>query len=233
MSLPICRGRHTPDELNDGAGVGNVTSITDDRPAWSRRFCYDALDRLTKVGASDLDCATASPTFAYDARGNRTGHNGALYTYESGTERLSAAAGVTYGYDGGGNVHTATPASGPAQVFTSSRFNQVQSATVGTAVTTYGYDADQQRRWRLRADGVREYFVSGPGHVPLAEYRQGATGGLVWVRDYIYAGDRLIASVGLERTPLPAVTPWTDDPIMPGVTPIKAAHLTQLRPMCT
>ena len=47
--------------------------------------------------------------------------------------------------------------------------------------------------------------------------------------EYIYAGDRLIGSDGLESTPPPAVT-RTDDLPVAGTTVVKAVHPTELRP---
>jgi hypothetical protein len=79
-----------------------------------------------------------------------------------------------------------------------------------------------------RAATGTEYFVHGPGYVPLAEYRE-VNGQLTWVRDYIYAGSRLIASVA------PVVPPptysFTNDPLVGGAngTPVLAVHLTELR----
>jgi len=66
------------------------------------------------------------------------------------------------------------------------------------------------------------------GLQPLAEYRKKPGGPVELVREYIYAGDRLVASYGLEPVPLPSVT-WTDDPLVPGTTVVKAVHLTELR----
>ncbi len=100
------------------------------------------------------------------------------------------------------------------------------SATVGGATTAYGYDADQQRRFRVGAAGT-EYFVHGPGFVPLAEYTE-ANGTLAWQRDYIYAGSRLIVSVASTTGSDPTHT-FTDDPLVAGTTPVKAVHLTELR----
>jgi len=103
----------------------------------------------------------------------------------------------------------------------------MRSATVNGVETVYAYDADQQRRTRTGANGA-EYFVHGPGYVPLAEYRE-VNGQLTWMRDYIYAGSRLVASVA------PVVPPptysFTNDPLVGGAngTPIRAVHLTELR----
>jgi RHS repeat-associated protein len=196
--------------------VGNVTGIDDSRSGFDQGFGYDALDRLTSV------TGFAATTYGYDARGNRTSHNSTTYTY-NGNERLTSDGVVSYTYDGVGNTLTAG-----AQTYTYTPLNQVATALVGGATTTYGYDGDNQRRLRVRPNGWKDYFVSGPGLVPLAEYRKAPGGSRVLVREYIYAGDRLIASVGLDPSPLASVT-WTDDPIVAGVTEVKAVHLTELR----
>jgi len=138
-----------------------VTGIDDSRAGFDQGFGYDALDRLTSV------TEFAATSYGYDSRGNRTSKGGVNYTYSS-AERLTSDGVNSYGYDGVGNV---TSAGG--QTYTYTPFNLparrslggggVATATVSSAATTYAYDGDNQRRLRVRPDGTKEYFISGPG----------------------------------------------------------------------
>ena len=214
--------RQRPDQLTSGPlslnydydQVGNVQAIDDGRPAFSQSFDYDNLDRLTAV------TGFGAATFGYDARGNRRSRNGVTYSYDGGTDRLTSDGAQSFGYDGVGNA-TAIG----AQTYTYTPFGQLQTATVAGAQTEYWYDADQQRRMRRLSTGVQEYFVPGPGLVPLAEYRKASGGSRVLVREYIYAGDRLIASEGFE----PTIAFTGDDPVVAGVTAPDKAHVNELR----
>jgi RHS repeat-associated protein len=217
--------RHRPDVLTSGPlsltygydDVGNVRTIDDARSGFDQTFDYDVVDRLAGV------TGFGAGTYTYDARGNRRTKNGTTYTYHGSTDRLETDGTLSYSYDDVGNTFTAGPLTS-----TYTPLQMVATATVGGATTTYGYDGDNQRRLRTRANLTKDYFVPGPGLVPLAEYRKTATGARVLVREYIYAGDRLIASVGLEPAALPSVT-WTDHPLVPDVTAVKDVHLTELR----
>ena len=192
--------------------VGNVAAIADSRGGtFSQGFGYDAVDRLTSV------TGLGAGTFTYDAKGNRLTKNGVEQTYWAGSERLQSDGVTSYGYDAGGNTTNAG-----STTFTYTPFNMQETATVGTAVTTYRYDADNQRRMRTGPTAT-EYFVSGPGLVPLAEYR--AVGGVLSLaREYLYAGSRLLAS----EAPVTTVA-WTDDPLVRQQTVVKRIHLTELR----
>ncbi len=171
---------------DDYDGVGNVTHITDARPDWTQAFAYDALDRLTSASSPRW-----SATYAYDAHGNRTGGNGATYTYGGATLRLDTFNGRTFTYDDNGNLMGST--GGPT--FTYTPFNLVSSATSPAGVRTeYTYDADD---WRVKKGTGSDvtFFLRGPTGELLTEWKNpGATTGQT-VRDYIYAGSRLLAAV--------------------------------------
>ena len=128
-----------------------MTGIDDSRAGFDQGFGYDALDRLTSV------TEFAATSYGYDSRGNRTSKGGVNYTYSS-AERLTSDGVNSYGYDGVGNVTSAD-----GQTYTYTPFNLVATATVSSAATTYAYDGDNQRRLRVRPDGTKEYFISGPG----------------------------------------------------------------------
>ena len=192
--------------------VGNVAAIADSRGGtFSQGFGYDAVDRLTSV------TGLGAGTFTYDAKGNRLTKNGVEQTYWAGTDRLQSDGVTSYGYDAAGNTTSAG-----STTFTYTPFNMQETATVNGVVTTYRCDADNQRRMRTGPTAT-EYFVSGPGLVPLAEYRE-VGGALTLAREYLYAGTRLIAS----EAPVTTVT-WTDDPLVRQQTVVKRVHLTELR----
>lgn len=202
--------------LYDYDPAGNVSSIDDQSPRnRDSAFGYDTLDRLTSVtgfGAS---------TYGYDALGNRTHRNGATYAYHQVSQRLQSAEGAGYSYDGAGNTEAAG-----AQTYTWTAWNAMATATTTAGTTAYSYDADGQRRLRTGAGGTM-YYVHGPGYVPLAEY--GETNGTpTLAREYIYAGSRLLASIGLQ-TGAPLTYTFADDPLVAGTTTAKALHLTELR----
>jgi len=191
--------------------AGNLTQITDARGvAYNQGFTYDAIDRLKTV------TGLGAETFEYDARGNRAKKNGVVHTYETATDRLLSDGVTSFGYDGAGNVTTAG-----AATYTYTPFNLLETATVGGTATTFRYDADNDRRMKTGANGT-EYFVPGPGLLPLAEYAE-VNGQLVHPRDYVYADGRLLASIENPST----VT--FGEAIVAGQTVVKAAHLTELR----
>jgi RHS repeat-associated protein len=191
--------------------AANVDGITDSRGAgFSQGFGYDNVDRLTAV--TDF----GAQTFEYDARGNRTRKNGVIHQYHAQTDRLTSDGVTTYGYDAAGNLTTAGSAT-----YTYTPYNLLETATVDGAQTTYRYDADNQRRMREGPTGT-EYFVAGPGLLPLAEYREHG-GQAVLVREYLYAGARLIAAVEA------ASTVAFGEAIVAGQTLVKAEHLAELR----
>ncbi len=194
---------------------GNVEALTDTRGGgYSQGFVYDSLDRLTTVSGM------AAGTFTYDDLGNRLSKNGNAYTY-SGPFLMSDGV-QSFTYDSGNTI-----AAGPS-AFEYTPYNMLAKATTSGVSTNYRYDADNQRRMRIAGD-TTEFFVPGPGLVPLAEYKQvtGAPSPTL-VREYIYVGGQLIASEGLTPVPMAAVT-FTDDPLVAGSTTIKASHLAELR----
>jgi hypothetical protein len=176
--------------------VGNVTTLNDSRLG-TMTLAYDNVDRLRAVTGGVFGGAS----FTYDAMGNRTqkriGSVTTNYAYSGTTNRLDTASGSpeqgAFEYDDNGNLERATPTVGPEQVYTYNPENMVLTATVGGSVTRYGYDGDNLRKLRDRGSD-RSYFVHGPGNQLLAEHaRVGAD--TLPVREYVYAGTRLLASV--------------------------------------
>ena len=99
---------------------------------------------------------------------------------------MSALNGISLGYDNNGNLRTA-----PSITYDYTPTNLMQSATVGTGTTRYAYDADD---WRVKKEvvgGATTYYVRGPNGQLLTEWIN--TSPTATVKDYIYAGSRLIA----------------------------------------
>ncbi len=179
--------------------VGNVLSVTDGRPAFTSSFEYDALDRLGWV------IGYGARGYAYDALGNRTikyvGSGNVTYYTDPDTQRLMSITGApetaTLSYDAVGNLTGDATGS-----YAYTAFNLMKTATVGAALSTYGYDGENQRKQKDAPDGVR-YYIHGPGGQILAEYRETA-GGVELVREDIYLGSKLLASAARNETPSPA-----------------------------
>ena len=188
--------RHWVDTINDGAlsldygydGAGNVASIVDSRPGMSQSFGYDNLDRLQSASGF-----WGSGSYGYEDGGDRLSQTVAgsrTFTYQSG--RLTAVAGTgadSFGYDLNGNLKTST---GFTYGYTPG--NMVASVTTGSGTTTYAYDGDGQRVRTGESGGVLRYALRGPRSETLSEYEV-KCGALRWVRDYVYAGTRLLATM--------------------------------------
>jgi uncharacterized protein RhaS with RHS repeats len=162
--------------------VGNVRELRDVHSGKSQTFGYDALSRLTSVTGAGYP----SGPFSYDAYGNRVAAN---IEYYPNTFRLKAFAG--FGdliYDQNGNL---TGHSGGAFQYGYTPDNRVQTATAGGLTTAFAYDADAWRVKKAVTGGTTHYYLRGPDGQLLTEWIN--TSPWASVRDYIYAGGRLIA----------------------------------------
>jgi YD repeat-containing protein len=174
--------------------VGNITSITDNtRPSFNSQFTVDSLDRLISVNGF------GQSTYAYDAMGNRTYKanqvGGTSYGYDMATLRLMWSTGQEYGvyqYDPNGN--TTSDGSG---TFTYSPDDMLRTASVGGHTTAYAYDPDKLRVSKS-TDGTTTYFVHGMSERLLSEFDASSSKPFGWIRDYIYAGDRLLAGASCQ-----------------------------------
>ena len=164
-------------------GVGNVGSITDSRSGMNQSFSYDVLDRLVQA-----DGPYGPTAFAYDAHGNRQTNANGTYTYEPGTLRLSSQDNVPFTYYNNGNLQTAGAAS-----FTYTPQNMLETATVVGGTATYTYDADDQRT-RKTFNGSTTYYLRGLNGELLTEWKDPGTANGT-IRDYVYAGARLVSAV--------------------------------------
>jgi YD repeat-containing protein len=161
--------------------VGNVTSIGDTRSAHNQSMTYDAVDRLKTANG-----VYGSMVFDYDAQGNRV--SGSTGTYGYSGNRLTSFNGMPMTYDAVGNLLT----EGAQASFTYRGDNLPSQVVVGATITRFLYDADQ---WRVRkaTDGQpATHYVRGAGGQLLSEWRNTSVSGAI-VRDYVYAGSRLLA----------------------------------------
>jgi YD repeat-containing protein len=176
----------------DYDAVGNVETLTDSRPAMSQAFTYDALDRLLTASSSGYP----SQTFAYDAHGNRQDAGGTTYAYYGGNPfRLWQVNGVfNLTYDDNGNV-----TGGTFGTYQYTPDNLVRTSTVGGTTVDFAYDRDAWRVRRAPSGGPTQYFLRGPNGQLLTEWTN--TSPTATVRDYVYAGRRLLAVVTRAATP--------------------------------
>jgi YD repeat-containing protein len=100
--------------------------------------------------------------------------------------RLRSFNGISMTYDANGNLETA-----PVATFAYTPANPTRSSTVAGTTTTFAYDADDWRVKKAVAGGATTYYLRGAGGELLSEWRNTAPN--AQVRDYVYAGGRLIA----------------------------------------
>lgn len=150
------------------------------QPTLNQSFGYDDQSRLVSVQGSVINEA-----YQYDANGNRIAQtvNGTSMniSYESTSNRMINAGGVTFGYDAMGN---ATIANGNNR-WQYNPFNRMFSV-VGN---TYYVDPEGQRLMKTPAGGATAYFAPAEDNTLLAE-----SDGGTWV-DYLWLNGRLIGRI--------------------------------------
>jgi YD repeat-containing protein len=164
--------------------VGNITNVIDAHMG-NQTFTYDALDRLATASGP------YSMTFAYDAHGNRQTTATGTYTYYAGKPfHLKTASGIPgdMNYDANGNL-----LSGPGVTLEYAPENMLKKSTAAGVVALFSYDVDQWRAYKFnQTTGVKSFYVRGVGNQLLSEWTN-LNGSTAEVRDYIYAGSRLVA----------------------------------------
>lgn len=189
--------RYRPDVLNAGGvlglnynydDVGNVTGVDDTRSGMDQTFAYDNRDRLQSVSGWN------AAAFTYDSVGNRlsrTVYNPTSFNYNVTTNRLTSSSGgqsETFAYDFNGNI-----TSDGTTTYLYTPDNLTASATTAGITTTYRYDGDNLRIQKLLA-GMTAFYIHGTSNVLLSEFQQ-ACAQIQPIRDYIYLGTRLLASI--------------------------------------
>lgn len=170
--------------------VGNVTAADDTRAGFDQQLVYDDLDRLTDV------TGFAAGGFSYDSIGNRLSKTIAgsttSYTYSPSTNRLASSSGAepdSFLYDANGNLTTQAQGS-----YTYTPDHLLATATISGITTSYNYDGDNARKHKVDS-GINRYYIHGLGGQVLGEYTDSCTSGIRSVRDYVYLGSRLLATV--------------------------------------
>ena len=148
-------------------------------PGLTQSFGYDDQSRLVSV-YGDMD----NEAYQYDADGNRIGQtvNGASLsiTYDSASNRMLQAGGISYGYDPQGNNTTVNGAN--QRQFDG--FNRLAS----NSGNTYYVDPQGQRLMK-NVGGTTTYFAPEENNNLLAENDAGT-----WV-DYVWLNGRLIGGI--------------------------------------
>ncbi|MEI2672157.1 MAG: hypothetical protein V9G13_13835 [Marmoricola sp.] len=86
------------DEAYAYDAAGNLTQTTSSRDGVST-YAYDALNRLIGVSSPGFNA-----TYGYDGVGNRTSAGGVTYSYDAGGRLISASDGTTYDLRCGGQL---------------------------------------------------------------------------------------------------------------------------------
>jgi RHS repeat-associated protein len=174
----------------------DVLSIADGaNSASSQNFVYDALDRLTSAGG-----IYGSLGWSYDANGNRltqtAGGTTTNYVYMAQTNKLTqvkaGSATQVLSYTPSGNITTIAnvPSTRPATGIAYNQAGRLQRVLAGGAQTlSYNYDAFGHRLVKT-GSAVTLYQYDPASHLLEEANGSGAT-----VTDYIYLGDRPIATL--------------------------------------
>jgi YD repeat-containing protein len=168
--------------------VGNIKQITDGRPGMLQTFTYDTLDRLKTATST----GNFFMQFDYDAHGNRKSvPNVSSYTYDPVNPfRLTSVSNgpTAMTYDLNGNVESATGI--PTMAYTPNNMLKTFTSS-GSPQVNFAYDADDWRVKKTVGSGVPTYFLRGPNGQLLTEWQN--TTPTATVKDYVYAGSRVIA----------------------------------------
>ena len=172
--------------------VGNPKTGVDHAIPVTETFAYDAVDRLETTQGR-----WGSGSFTYSDDGNRKTKVVAgvttTYAVSTSTGRLDTVTGAepdSFTYDANGNTKTAATGS---RTFTYTTENMLKTSTAGGVTTTYVYDGDNQRTSKTTGTDTR-YYVHGPSGQILSEFSV-CGAGVERVRDYVYAGSRLLSVV--------------------------------------
>jgi YD repeat-containing protein len=176
--------------------ASQVTDILDPRLGASQYFGYDALGRLNTATGP-----WGTLSWTHNAAGDRLTEQHAsgvtTYAYNATTRRLDALSGAVqdaFSYDAVGRL-----TSDARGTYSYTAMGLLSQAVTPTTTATYGYDPGGLRLTRT-VNGVTTYTTRSAAGEPLSEYQDGC-GSLVWTRDSVYAGGRLIGAVRANLAP--------------------------------
>jgi RHS repeat-associated protein len=237
-STPWAHGGSGAD--NNGNVLGSQTIIGNSY--MEDRYSYDSLNRLASVseyfGTYTPSALTAqfAQVYAYDRYGNRTidaaqtwgAVNNKQFTVNAANNRLSVPGGQsgTMTYDNAGNLTTDTYTGAGARTYDAE--NRMTTAWGGNNQSqVYTYNADGQRV-RRKVDNVETWQIYGFDGELLAEY---AMNGSVASpqKEYGYRNGQLLITASVTTGSGGSAYTFTDDPLVVGITIVKAVHLTELR----
>jgi RHS repeat-associated protein len=168
---------------------GNITAITNNiDTSKNKSFTYDNLDRLATATSTGI---WGTLGWTYDGVGNRQAENSNSYTYTTGSNKLSSANGLSYGFDNNGN----TTAEG-ARLFTYNQ-NQRLIRVVDGGVTKgeYTYNGNGQRVKKI-VDGVTTVFHYSLNGQIIAESDNTGT----ITAEYVYLNGQPLAKIERANT---------------------------------
>jgi RHS repeat-associated protein len=172
-------------------GTGNIKAIG------TETFQYDKVSRLLEGRV--LQTAPSSfqtEALTFDAFGNITSRSvsGAANSAPAVTGSTNRLTGGTY--DASGNL---LQLNANSTQHTFDVLDEMRQRQDGSTTWQYLYTADGERVIeRNPATGLMRWTLRGPGNQPLRIVEDRGPGQWSLLRDYIYAGGRLVASVGTE-----------------------------------
>lgn len=212
-----------------------ITSYT----MWWQQYNYDALNRLDWVREIANGAEIWKQDFSYDRYGNRTidqsatwggGINNKNFTVNTANNRLGVPAGQTgtMSYDNAGNLTTDTySAAAVTRAYDAENRMTSETQANNNVVGSYGYNADGQRV-RRKVNGVETWQVYGFAGELLAEYAASGAPASPQ-KEYGYRNGQLLVTASVTAGSGGSAYAFTDDPLVAGVTIVKAVHLTDLR----
>jgi hypothetical protein len=172
-------------------GTGNIKAIG------TETFQYDKVSRLIEGRVLQTAPSTfQTEALAFDAFGNITGRSasGAANSAPAVSGSTNRLTGGTY--DASGNL---LQLNANSTQHTFDVLDEMRQRQDGSTTWQYLYTADGERVIeRNPATGLLRWTLRGPGNQPLRILEDRGPGQWSLLRDYIYAGGRLVASVGTE-----------------------------------
>ena len=211
-------------KVGGGTGVtGQLTKITnnlDNTHSKDRFYEYDALARLKKVkgGNNGTDWWQ---DYAFDRYGNRTSAtktgsvpldavnpSGTAATFNlsfTNAQNQTVNNRITtsgYQYDFAGNLTHGQDPDGTWQQYeydAANRLKCVKDDGGTTTLATYTYGASNQRLKTVDGAATNTWYVWEGGKV-IAEYNTVSNINITWQKNYVYLGDRLLATESTAQT---------------------------------
>ncbi len=201
---------------NSGAKTGQLTGITDMQTASrSKAYVYDKLGRLkeAKGGSDAFSNPSWTQTYTYDRYGNRTGvsksGSGAgsipldglaslVYTNAQSQTVNNRITTSGYEYDPAGNQTRGQVEGGTWRRYkydAAGRLAVVMDDS-SNPLESYSYGASNERLVTVFGTGSGDpaKFYCWEGGQVIAEYHAGTSSNLVWDKNYVHLGGRLLAT---------------------------------------